>query len=52
MKRFGIYSLVDIRDLQNVVDWYPEDHPPMPDIVKHAAAGDTAPIPESPTRTR
>lgn len=29
------YSLVDIRDLQNVVDWYPEDHPPMPDIVKH-----------------
>jgi cytochrome c553 len=32
------YSLVDIRDLQNVVDWYPEDHPPMPDIVKHGPA--------------
>ena len=29
------YSLVDIRDGQNVVDWFPEDHPPMPDVVAH-----------------
>ena len=26
------YSLVDIRDSSNVADWYPQDHPPMPDI--------------------
>jgi cytochrome c553 len=32
------YSLVDIRDLQNVVDWFPDDHPPMPDIIKHGPA--------------
>ena len=29
------YSLVDIRDGQNVVDWHPADHPPMPDIIRH-----------------
>jgi cytochrome c553 len=28
------YSLVDIRDASNVADWYPEDHPPMPDIIR------------------
>ncbi len=36
------FSLVDIRDAVNVVDWFPEDHPnPMPDIIRHgpAAAG-------------
>jgi len=28
--------LVDIRDMHNVVDWFPDDHPnPMPDIVAH-----------------
>jgi cytochrome c553 len=32
------YSLVDIRDGQNVVDWFPEDHPPMPDVVAHGPA--------------
>jgi len=29
------YSLVDIRDGQNVVDWFPNEHPPMPDVVAH-----------------
>jgi len=28
------YSLVDIRDNQNVIDWFPGDHPAMPDIVR------------------
>lgn len=28
------YSLVDIRDGSNVADWYPEDHPQMPDIIR------------------
>jgi cytochrome c553 len=29
------YSLVDIRDGGNVIDWFPDMHPPMPDIIKH-----------------
>ncbi|HEX3702778.1 MAG TPA: c-type cytochrome [Vicinamibacterales bacterium] len=29
------FSLVDIRDGQNVVDWFPSEHPPMPDVVAH-----------------
>ncbi len=33
------FSLVDIRDQQNAIDWFPEDHPlPMPDVVKHGPA--------------
>src|SRR5205807_5507190 len=32
------YSLVDVRDGQNVIDWFPKDHPPMPDVVKHGPA--------------
>lgn len=33
------YSLVDIRDGSNVIDWFPTDHPtPMPDIIKHGPA--------------
>jgi cytochrome c553 len=32
------FSLVDIRDGQNVIDWFPGDHPPMPDVVKHGPA--------------
>lgn len=28
------YSLVDIRDGSNVADWYPQDHPSMPDIIR------------------
>ncbi|MEQ1897162.1 MAG: c-type cytochrome [Vicinamibacterales bacterium] len=36
------YSLLDVRDGQNVIDWHPQDHPPMPDIIKHGprALGD------------
>ena len=30
----GTFSLVDIRDGGNVIDWYPGDHPPMTDIIK------------------
>lgn len=29
------YSLVDVRDGSNVIDWHPEDHPPMLDIIAH-----------------
>ncbi len=29
------FSLVDIRDGQNVVDWFPGEHPRMPDVVAH-----------------
>jgi cytochrome c553 len=28
------FSLVDIRDGSNVADWYPQDHPAMPDIIR------------------
>jgi cytochrome c553 len=40
------YSLVDVRDGHNVIDWFPQDHPsPMPAIIKNgpaAGAGNTA----------
>jgi cytochrome c553 len=29
------YSLVDVRDGQNVIDWFPDDHPAMPHVVAH-----------------
>src|SRR5215470_12089861 len=29
------YSLVDVRDVQNVIDWFPNDHPAMPSVVQH-----------------
>jgi cytochrome c553 len=32
------YSLVDVRDGQNVIDWFPNEHPAMPDVVKHGPA--------------
>jgi cytochrome c553 len=32
------FSLMDIRDGQNVIDWFPGDHPSMPDVVKHGPA--------------
>jgi cytochrome c553 len=33
------YSLVDVRDGSNVIDWFPRDHPqPMPDIIKYGPA--------------
>jgi cytochrome c553 len=34
----GTYTLVDIRDGHNVIDWFPGDHPPMPDVVKNGPA--------------
>ena len=40
------YSLVDVRDGHNVIDWFPQDHPsPMPPIIKNgpaAGSGNTA----------
>jgi len=32
------YSLVDVRDGQNVIDWFPGDHPRMPNVVAHGPA--------------
>jgi len=32
------YSRVDIRDGHNVIDWFPGDHPPMPDIMRQGPA--------------
>jgi cytochrome c553 len=32
------FSLVDVRDGQNVIDWFPDDHPPMPDVIAHGPA--------------
>lgn len=32
------YSLVDVRDGQNVIDWHPGDHPVMPDIIRRGPA--------------
>jgi cytochrome c553 len=36
------YSLVDVRDGSNVIDWFPRDHPsPMPPIIKNGPAAGT-----------
>ena len=32
------YSLVDVRDGHNVIDWFPGDHPVMPPIMKNGPA--------------
>jgi cytochrome c553 len=33
------YTLVDVRDGHNVIDWFPQDHPsPMPEVIKHGPA--------------
>ena len=32
------YNLVQIRDLHNVIDWFPGDHPKMPSIIEHGPA--------------
>ena len=32
------YSLVQIRDLHNVIDWFPSDHPKMIAIIEHGPA--------------
>ena len=29
------FNLVQIRDLHNVIDWFPSDHPKMPYIIEH-----------------
>ena len=38
------YSIVQIRDLHNVIDWFPGDHPKMTEIIEHGpvAMGDKA----------
>jgi cytochrome c553 len=33
------YSRLDIRDLANVIDWFPGDHPPMTPIIRNGPAG-------------
>jgi len=34
------YSVVDVRDGSNVIDWFPRDHPaPMPEIIQRGPAG-------------
>ena len=35
------YSLVDVRDGSNVIDWFPGDHPPMPQVIARGPAGGT-----------
>ena len=32
------FSLADIRDGQSVIDWFPGDHPPMPNVVAQGPA--------------
>ena len=32
------FSLVDVRDGQNVIDWFPKDHPLMPNVIQHGPA--------------
>ena len=32
------YSRMEVRDNHNVIDWFPGDHPPMPDIIEHGPA--------------
>lgn len=38
------YSLVQIRDLHNVIDWFPTDHPKMTNLIEHGptSMGDVA----------
>jgi len=34
------YSVVDVRDGSNVIDWFPSDHPlPMPDVIRRGPSG-------------
>ncbi len=32
------YTRMDVRDGSNVIDWFPGDHPPMTDIMRHGPA--------------
>jgi cytochrome c553 len=34
------FTLPQLRDFFNVADWFPGDHPPMPDVVVHGRAPD------------
>jgi len=34
----AVFSRLEIRDGHNVIDWFPEDHPAMPDIMRHGPA--------------
>ena len=38
MNSMARYSLVDIRDGQNVIDWHPADHPRLPEIIRRGPA--------------
>jgi cytochrome c553 len=33
------FSLTEIQNRRDVVDWFPDEHPPMPSIVKHGSPG-------------
>lgn len=33
------YSAMDVRDSGHVIDWFPGDHPPMPEVVKRGPVG-------------
>jgi cytochrome c553 len=35
------YSLVDVRDGSNVIDWFPNDHPSMPRVIQFGPASGT-----------
>ncbi|MCX6952677.1 MAG: cytochrome C-binding protein [Verrucomicrobia bacterium] len=37
------YSRVDVRDGSNVIDWFPGDHPPMTNLMRHGPASLGAP---------
>ena len=34
------FTLAQLRDGANIADWYPTDHPPMPDVVQHGRMPD------------
>jgi cytochrome c553 len=34
------FTLAQLRDFFNVADWFPDDHPPMPDVFVHGRAPD------------
>jgi cytochrome c553 len=34
------FTMAQLRDFFNVADWFPGDHPPMPDVVVHGRAPD------------
>jgi cytochrome c553 len=36
------YSRLEVRDGHDVIDWFPGDHPPMPDIIRHGPAATMA----------